>query len=124
MFSLVLLVTADINYSLLSIGSALLLVGFMAFGITHLKSRQVSTKPTLCTAIGIMEIITGIVLLGGIISHIMFIAGFASMLITFVLWIPYAWSECKGKKSHQKRSRKGCAKMEIKEKSKQAELVL
>ena len=110
LFSLVLLVTADINYSLLSIGSALLLVGFMAFGITHLKSRQVSTKPTLCTAIGIMEIITGIVLLGGIISHIMFIAGFASMLITFVLWIPYAWSEYKGKKSHQKKVQKRACK--------------
>ncbi len=93
LISIPLAFTASTNYTYINLAALLLLAGFWIFGITHLRGRHESMKPTLCIGIGIMEIITGIILLGGILSVVMFMIGFASMLITFVLWIPYGWSE-------------------------------
>lgn len=117
LISIPLAFTASTNYTYINLAAVLLLVGFLIFGITHLRGRHESTKPTLCTGIGIMEILTGVILLGGILSVTMFIIGFASMLITFVLWIPYGWSEHRiegaiPKKAPKKGPKKGVEKWE------------
>ncbi|MBS7249944.1 MAG: hypothetical protein KIH08_05045 [Candidatus Freyarchaeota archaeon] len=106
--SLALLFTAYPNYLYLNIAAVLLLLAFMGLGIMQLRDRQESAKPTLCTGVGIMEVLSGILFLGGTVSYIMFIPGFASMLITLVLWIPYTWSENGAAPSLPKKaSRKG-----------------
>ncbi|MFB0560025.1 MAG: hypothetical protein ACETWM_02150 [Candidatus Lokiarchaeia archaeon] len=117
LISIPLAFTAITNYTYINLAAVLLLVGFLIFGITHLRGRHESMKPTLCTGIGIMEILTGVILLGGILSVTMFIIGFASMLITFVLWIPYGWSEYRiegaiPKKAPKKGPKKGVEKWE------------
>jgi len=107
-FSLALLFAAYPNYLYLNTAAVLLLSAFMALGIMQLRERQESAKPTLCSGIGIMEILSGILFLGGVVSYIMFILGFASMLITFIIWLPYAWSEYGAAPSLPKKaSRKG-----------------
>lgn len=101
-FVILLTFSVNVNSSYLSIGSLLLFLGFLIFGITHISTRSESAKPTLCAGIGVLEIITGIVLLGGTIGGISILAGisaiiltvgFTLMLIIFILWIPYAWAE-------------------------------
>jgi hypothetical protein len=97
--------SATPNWGLIGIGSLLLFLGFVIFGATHLRTREESARPTLGLGIGAMEILTGIAMLGGIlgvVSTFLGIAcvtiltiGFALMLITFILWIPYAWAEHK-----------------------------
>lgn len=91
--SLALLFSAYPNYLYLNIAAVLLLLAFMGLGIMQLRDRQESAKPTLCAGVGIMQVLSGILFLGGAVSYIMFIPGFASMLITLILWLPYAWSE-------------------------------
>ncbi|MEM3526077.1 MAG: hypothetical protein QXV37_01565, partial [Candidatus Jordarchaeaceae archaeon] len=96
-FTILLTFSVNANSLYLSIGSLLLFLGFLIFGITHIRTRSESAKPKLCAGIGVLEIITGIVLLGGTIGGISILAGtsatiltvgFALMLITFILWIP------------------------------------
>ncbi len=107
-FSLTLLFIAYPNYFYLNIAAVLLLLVFMGLGIIQLRDRQESAKPILCVGIGIMEVLSGILFLGGTVSYIMFIPGFASMLITLILWMPYAWSENEAPPSLSKKtSRKG-----------------
>ncbi|MHA1645126.1 MAG: hypothetical protein ACTSV0_08850 [Candidatus Freyarchaeota archaeon] len=85
--------SANANFLYLNIGTLLLFSGFFVFGIIHLRTRYDAEKPGLCTGIGILEIITGVIMLGGIINAAMLIAGFALMIITLILWIPHASAE-------------------------------